>query len=106
MTMYRQGDVLLVRRTAKPRNARPVERDNGRIVLAEGEATGHAHAIWDPEVDLVETANARYLYVEGDTAELVHEEHATITLSTGVYEVIRQREFRFGGGGSFGWIQD
>ena len=43
--MVRQGDVLLVPVDAIPEAAKPVARDHGRVVLAYGEATGHAHAI-------------------------------------------------------------
>jgi hypothetical protein len=39
---YRQGDVLLVAVPAIPEDARPLPRDEGRVVLALGEATGHA----------------------------------------------------------------
>ena len=40
----RQGDVLLVP-ASRPGDAKPVGRDCGRVVLAYGEVTGHAHAI-------------------------------------------------------------
>jgi hypothetical protein len=43
--MYRQGDVLIIPVYSVPGNLAPVARENGRIVLADGEATGHAHAI-------------------------------------------------------------
>ena len=46
--MYRQGDVLLAPIPALPVDAVSVPR-KGRIVLAEGEATGHAHAIAEPD---------------------------------------------------------
>src|SRR3989304_104344 len=52
-TQYRQGDVPLVR--FRPRRwgaLTPVERAGGRIVLAEGEATGHAHVIDSPPAGL------------------------------------------------------
>ena len=42
---YRQGDVLLIPTDAIPEKAKRVTRDAGRIVLAYGEVTGHAHAI-------------------------------------------------------------
>ena len=48
--LYRQGDVLLRAIDAIPDSATfTVERDAGRIVLAYGEVTGHAHAIVAPE---------------------------------------------------------
>jgi hypothetical protein len=45
--MFRQGDVLLVpvRPERLPNHFRPLPRDaRGRLVLALGEVTGHAHA--------------------------------------------------------------
>lgn len=43
----RQGDVLLKPVSALPSNCTAVPLDKGRIVLAYGEVTGHAHAIAD-----------------------------------------------------------
>lgn len=91
---YRQGDVLLVKteRQDLP-GATRVPRDEGRIILARGEATGHAHAISAADVELLEvTAGERYLRVEG-LAALTHEEHGAIDLEPGLYRVIRQREY-------------
>jgi hypothetical protein len=47
MTQYRQGDVFIESATGIPKGARPVARVQGRIILAEGEVTGHAHAVLD-----------------------------------------------------------
>ena len=44
---YRQGDVLIVPVRSMPGGMARRERDGGRIVLAYGEVTGHAHAIFD-----------------------------------------------------------
>lgn len=43
--MYRQGDVLIQQIASLPSKLNPVPRENGRIVLAHGEVTGHAHAL-------------------------------------------------------------
>lgn len=43
----RQGDVLLVPVSRLPEGCTEVPNDRGRIVLAYGEVTGHAHAIAD-----------------------------------------------------------
>ncbi len=97
---YRQGDVLLVRERdgfSLPESVRLVERDDaGRIVLAFGEATGHAHAVVDPDANLFEAQlGFRYLVVGGDGVDLLHEEHAPIRLRPGCYRVHRQREYRY-----------
>lgn len=93
LEILRQGDVLLVRVASIPKGGRVVARDNGRIVLAYGEVTGHSHAIADEEVTMLEVDHGiHYLDVQME-AFLKHEEHATIPLSKGFYRVIRQREY-------------
>lgn len=93
--MYRQGDVLIVPADRVPADQKRQPRDAGRVVLAYGEVTGHAHAIRDVGAELYGSdLDARFLEVlaEGGV-ELVHEEHATITIPPGAYRVIRQREY-------------
>lgn len=94
--LYRQGDVLIIRVARIPAKAAKQRRDRGRVVLAYGEVTGHAHAIADSGAELLhdpatERAFLRVLTEGG--VELRHEEHATITLPPGSYEVRRQREY-------------
>lgn len=99
----RQGDVLLIPTDeAIPAGARCVKRERGRLVLAHGEATGHAHAIADPDVELYREPGTtgigdevdRWLKVQrADGATLRHEEHAPIFLPAGTYKVRRQREY-------------
>jgi hypothetical protein len=96
--MYRQGDVLLIRVDAVPKTTGRRNRDaRGRLVLAQGEATGHAHAIESALAELFEDRDGTlYLRVGAAAAEparLVHEEHAAITLPAGSYRVVRQVEY-------------
>lgn len=94
---FRQGDVYLVKTDeAVPAGAKPVERDRGRVVLAYGEVTGHAHVIEDEGVDLFATTSDavdRWLRVGPKGATLVHDEHGAITLEPGVYRTRIQREY-------------
>jgi len=101
---YRQGDVLLVRTRSRERlEGTLVPRSQGRIILALGEATGHAHAISSAHADLLEFGDGeRYLRVDGPVA-LTHEEHGAIDLEPGLYRVIRQREY---GPGMPGYVRD
>lgn len=88
--MYRQGDILLVAAHHVPSGAREQES----CVLAEGEATGHAHRILDGAALWMDAGGSRYVEVMGQAAVLVHEEHRPITLpGPAVYRVIRQREY-------------
>ena len=91
----RQGDVLLIRVASIPEGARRVKRRRGRIVVAAGEATRHAHQIEAAGADQLETSpEERFLRVLADAGvELTHEEHAAILIPPGDYRVVRQREY-------------
>jgi hypothetical protein len=91
--MYRQGDVLLIPIKRIPERAMEHESNGERIILARGEATGHAHAMKKPKAKLFSMFETRYLRVEEDGAALTHEEHAAIELPKGDYRVVIQREF-------------
>lgn len=94
MDMFRQGDVLIMRDDSVDlRKGQKLEREQGRVVLAHGEATGHAHAIADQTADLYAINEQVYLRVKGEGAALRHEEHDTINLPPGKYIVRRQREY-------------
>ena len=90
--MVRQGDVLLIPVDAIPGTARPVARDNGRVVLAYGEATGHAHAILSAAATQLQDGIERYLRLTA-VATLQHEEHGPIAIAPGSYRVVIQREY-------------
>lgn len=92
--MVRQGDVALVAVTEIPADARPVARDaQNRVVLAYGEATGHAHALHDSSVEMLLAANADVFLRVTAPATLRHEEHHAIEIPAGQYRVVRQREY-------------
>jgi hypothetical protein len=89
---YRQGDVLLRAVESIPVTAEPVHRDQGCVILAYGEVTGHAHAILEPTVVKLADGIAEYLCAPMG-ATIRHEEHGTIALPAGNYEIIHQREY-------------
>ena len=43
-SQYRQGDVCIERIDALPTNIKPAKLNNGKVILALGEVTGHAHS--------------------------------------------------------------
>ena len=58
--------------------------------------TGHAHAIHSPAATLLRAgtdADAPRFLRTTAPVDLVHEEHATITLLEGLYSVVIQREY-------------
>jgi len=101
--MYRQGDVLLVpmnkdeydRMASGVANRRfgatePQSRKN--IILAEGEATGHHHVL-EGEVQVLDQNGRPWLVAVAQPTVLTHQEHDTIDIPPGCYEVVRQEEY-------------
>jgi hypothetical protein len=89
-TLWRQGDVFIIARTGLPKQGR-AER---RPVLAEGEATGHAHRVKDPTTaNLFSIGSDLFMEVSGDSATIVHDEHQPVTVPRGEYEIRIQREY-------------
>lgn len=85
---YRQGDVFVIE-SAIPSTAEK-QPQTARIILEQGTATGHSHGINRTEqADLFVDGIHKYLDVRGE-APVTHEEHSTINLPEGTYEVRRQ----------------
>jgi hypothetical protein len=92
------------------RKVKELPRENGRVVLAHGEVTGHSHAFGpEAKVTIFSFENAaadtlaqggsqslaprRFIEVLDTEALLQHEEHTAIPVPKGLYEVIIQREY-------------
>lgn len=100
--MFAQGDLLIERvDDASPSGAIIKALSDHATVLAEGEVTGHRHAIFDRVTMFRDDALARgvpaelyvgHVRVDDATARIVHEEHDPIVLLKGTYRVRRQRE--------------
>ena len=88
MKMYRHGDIFLREVNKLPVGAK---KKQGRVI-AEGEATGHKHKV-KGDATLYEKDGVLYLAVEGETAPLTHQEHKTIEIPKGNYEIIQQQEY-------------
>lgn len=92
--MFRQGDILLIPLPSGNPQGQEQPAVNGAVVLAHGEATGHAHVIRSPRARLFQDESRMLLRVEGLLpVELTHEEHATLSIPAGHYQVVRQREY-------------
>lgn len=89
---YRQGDVLLKAVDAIPEDAVAQQTQNGVIVLAFGEATGHAHVVDSALATMYKLGQKDYIKARAGAC-LRHEEHSALSLEPGSYEVIRQREY-------------
>ena len=97
---HQQGDVLLLKVSEEEFNKAQrlsyrINNHDTRAVLAEGEATGHYHAIYMEDMleggGITLCNNGEYdrqnrgIIVTGAPVELRHEEHNTITLEPGYY---------------------
>jgi len=79
-----QGDVN-IRKAKIPQGVIRKEKTKRGYILAEGEFTGHAHVITD-ECEVYEKNGL--LYIKNDSpVEIKHEEHKTVTLPIGKWEV-------------------
>ena len=96
MKYARHGDLAIKQIDKLPKEAK-VNKSTDRLVLAYGEVTGHKHQVKsltdDTLVNVWKDLKNTYVQVEKGKAELVHEEHDTITFDIGpIYIVKIQRE--------------
>lgn len=93
--LYQQGDILIERAEEIPDKIDAIPPKNGRYILAEGEATGHAHAVTE-DILLFKKNSTEDLYcIADDYFTLRHEEHKPITIPPGLYVVRHVREYDY-----------
>ena len=96
---WQQGDVLGLPVKAVPAGCKTIKDKRG-VVLAEGEISGHYHAIEDADVALFEHADGRRFVVNSSkrTVTLTHQEHRPIAVAPGAYQIgiVREKD----------WFQD
>jgi hypothetical protein len=85
---HRQGDLLFIHQATLPPG--PLTARQGNVIVA-GEATGHAHRLQAGTI-LEAPDGALYLDITYST-QVVHEEHGPVTLESGLWLVVRQREY-------------
>ena len=100
MRRLQQGDVILKQISKIPERAKKVSGN----VLAEGEHTGHFHALCQKKVGFARQEKVRGLsFFKDDKGnsfvklteplELLHQEHNPISVSPGVYEIGIVKEY-------------
>lgn len=90
---FQQGDVLIKKVASIPKNTQKINPKNGRYILAEGEATGHTHAICDTEkVEMFEKDGRLWVGIK-EEVEIKHEEHGKIKLPPGDFEISKVKEY-------------
>ncbi len=98
--MAAQGDVMFRRISALPAGTEDTTAKDGPVICAHSE-TGHHHAIEFGQARLFEKLERDplvcYLQISGEYADVVHhrptDTHATLRLTPGCWEVIRQEEY-------------
>jgi hypothetical protein len=96
---YRQGDVLVIEGVKQTTGENIAKKDCPEgVILAEGEATGHHHALRAPVVGFFTPNDKLPLNVVlKETVSLTHQEHDAIDIpgdSSGVnYDIIRQVQY-------------
>jgi hypothetical protein len=89
VSLFRHGDVLLLRAVTLPADASPVPGH----VLVRGEVSGHAHCLEDPNAGALFHSAAGFFLEVSRPTRIIHEEHAPISLEPGVYRYWQQREY-------------
>jgi hypothetical protein len=85
--LYQQGDVLI--KTISEIKGKKVNH----LCLAEGELTGHAHTITKGKAELYDHEGTLFLRVNSESAEITHQEHKTIVLPKGDYQIDKVKEY-------------
>lgn len=93
MKKLQQGDVIIRSIGKIPEGAKRVSKTNRGFVLAEGEATGHAHVIQE-EIEMYEKDGVLFIMVEKPVT-VEHEEHKPVRIESGTYEIGFVREYKF-----------
>lgn len=95
MNIYRHGDIDFIPVT-DPKVKETIEHES--FIVAEGEATGHHHrltAALGAKVAVMKGFNNEMYIRISEPTPLSHEEHHTLTIQPGVYEIKNEREFDY-----------
>lgn len=88
-----QGDVVLIKINSLPVGEQKIISKK-RMVLAEGEVTGHFHEIVEDDSELIKIGEKIILNLVNQST-LTHQEHGHITLDKGLWEVGRVQEYDY-----------
>jgi len=92
MKMYRHGD-LLIRQIDKIEKKGKKEKE---LTIAYGEATGHHHTLYgSPQAIIEGFDDKKYFRILGESVELRHQEHKTLKIEPGDYEITYEREYDY-----------
>lgn len=87
---FRQGDIGFFKVDSIPKDA-TVDKTG---IIARGEVTGHMHRVSNTAKAALMVANGTsFVDARQEGAKIVHDEHRTINLPSGYWEVRRQKEY-------------
>ena len=91
---YRHGDLLIRQIKKIPESATPLSTN----IIAEGEVTGHNHKLYGShQVYGTCPKNPRVIeptyFQAKEDISLKHQEHNTLKISKGLYEILHEREY-------------
>jgi len=87
--IIRHGDILLKKIEKLPEGLKKLNHH----ILAEGEVTGHRHELTAGVLYAMDT-EPKFVRIDVP-ATITHQEHKPLEVATGIYEVIREREFDY-----------
>ena len=93
--IYRHGDVDIIE--AEMPDGAVLKTRGQKLTIAYGEATGHHHTLYGTTPDaIIEYGynEQRYLKII-EAVSLKHQEHNTLTILPGVYEISIEREYDY-----------
>lgn len=97
MKIYRHGDLLIKEIKEIPDSVKQ-KKDK---IIAYGEITGHHHKLMPTKEEFADSLKvyldelSQKVYFETKGADLGHQEHKTIEIEAGKYEVLVEREFDY-----------
>ena len=94
--IYRQGDLILKQIDKLPENLKLVSKEN-KFILAEGEQTGHKHLLVaeSQTMEILQDNSGKFYLKFSGSVDLTHQEHKTITIPIGIWEVDNEREYDY-----------
>ncbi len=91
--LLQQGDVLLERVKKLPTFCIKVTKDLRGYVFAEGEATGHYHAVKNTKDCQLYNADGSLFFENKVAVKIDHQEHETIEIPAGFWKVGIVKEY-------------
>lgn len=92
--MYlQQGDIIIEKIDSIPGDCKTGKLKQGKVVLAEGETTGHAHRISEVAGVVFKEKDGMFYLENKEDLQVQHEEHKTVFIPPGTWRVRKVQEY-------------